>query len=84
MSDKRDMSGVLFKNGRKQTDSHPDYTGTCTINGEEFYMSAWLKTGKAGKFMSFAYKPKENRKDEPAPKQDAFGLAGDEQEDIPF
>lgn len=57
----RDMSGILFKNDRKEQPKHPDYTGSATINGKEFYMSAWLKDGAKGKFMSFAFKPKQER-----------------------
>jgi hypothetical protein len=57
----RDMSGILFKNDRKEKDSHPDYTGSATVDGIEYYMSAWLKTGQKGKFMSFAFKPKQER-----------------------
>ena len=48
---------------RKQQDTHADYQGTCTINGVEYYMNAWLKDGAKGKFMSFAFKPKEARTD---------------------
>ena len=58
MSEKRDNSGILFKNDRKQQDNHADYQGTCTINGVEYYMNAWLKDGAKGKFMSFSFKPK--------------------------
>lgn len=58
MSEKRDFSGILFKNDRKQQDNHADYQGTCMIGGIEYYMNAWLKDGAKGKFMSFAFKPK--------------------------
>ncbi len=81
MSEARDMSGILFKNDRKEKDSHPDYTGRATIDGVEYFMSAWIKDGAKGKFMSFSFKPKEatNAK----PKQDAF--AHSEHDDIiPF
>ena len=58
MSEKRDNSGILFKNDSKQQDTHADYQGTCTIGGVEYYMNAWLKDGAKGKFMSFSFKPK--------------------------
>ncbi len=45
MSEKRDNSGILFKNDRKQQDNHADYQGTCMIGGIEYYMNAWLKDG---------------------------------------
>ena len=34
--------GVLFKNDKKATDQHPDYTGNITIDGKEYYLSAWV------------------------------------------
>lgn len=70
MSERRDMSGILFKNDRKQQDTHADYQGTCTINGVEYYMNAWLKDGAKGKFMSFSFKPKKLPADQP--RQPAF------------
>lgn len=59
MSERRDFSGILFKNNRKQQDTHADYEGNCTIAGQEYWMNAWLKKDKNGNtFMSFAFKPK--------------------------
>jgi hypothetical protein len=51
--------GTLFKNDRKESDSHPDYKGSINVNGEELWLSAWIKDGKNGKFMSLSVKPKE-------------------------
>ena len=42
------MSGVLFKNNKKETDKHPDLTGNIVIGGEKYYLSAWSNTSKAG------------------------------------
>jgi hypothetical protein len=54
-----DNSGILFKNNRKDSDKHPDYTGTITVNGVEHWLSAWIKQGKKAKFMSLSIKPKD-------------------------
>ena len=61
------MRGILFKNDRKEKETHPDYKGSCEINGEEMWMSAWLKNGKNGTFMSFSFTPKEQPKKQSAP-----------------
>jgi hypothetical protein len=55
-----DNSGTLSKNDRKTEPKHADYTGSCTIEGKEFWMNAWIKDGQNGrKFMSFSFRPKE-------------------------
>ena len=50
----------LFKNQNKLKDTHPDYSGDGKdLGGNEIYVSAWLKEGKNGKFMSCSFKLKE-------------------------
>lgn len=51
--------GVLFKNDRKASENHPDYKGSINVAGEEFWLSAWIKEGGKGKFMSLSIQPKE-------------------------
>jgi hypothetical protein len=60
MMDKfKDNTGVLFKNDKKLNDNHPDYKGSITVNGVEYWISSWIKQGKNGKFMGLAVTPKE-------------------------
>lgn len=55
-------SGALFPNDRKTKQSHPDYKGTMTdADGQEFWISAWVKQGKKGEFLSLAFEKKEDR-----------------------
>lgn len=60
------LRGVLFKNDRKESDSHPDYKGSAEVDGVEYWLSAWIKTGANGKFMSLSFRAKEQPKNPPA------------------
>lgn len=53
------LSGSLFDNERKERDNQPDMTGSCKINGEEFWVSAWIKEGNKGSYLSLAFTEKE-------------------------
>lgn len=66
MSEQRDNSGILFKNDKKSTTAQPDYKGEIKINGVSYWLSAWIKDGKNGKFMSLAANPKEEQARQPA------------------
>lgn len=48
----KEGSGNLFKNTRKTSETHPDYTGSIMNNGKEHWLSAWVKEGKNGKYFS--------------------------------
>lgn len=77
----KDNSGSLFKNDRKETDNHPDYTGSALIDGTEYWQSAWLKKSKDGKtYMSFSYKPKNEDASPSKPRKEAPPPA----DDLPF
>lgn len=83
MSERRDNSGTLGKNQRREKDTHPEYNGKCVIEGREYWISAWVKEGQNGKFFSLAFKPKEQQRAQqpsrPAPPDDdPFS------DDIPF
>jgi hypothetical protein len=74
------LRGVLFKNDRKEKDSHPDYKGSCEIDGTEYWLSAWIKEGQKGKFMSLSFTEKEGQ-NAPAPPPQRQRMSND---DIPF
>ena len=57
--EKMNKSGVLFKNDKKDTEKHPDYKGNIMVDGQEYWLSAWIKEGKMGKFMGLAVSPRD-------------------------
>lgn len=67
----KEGSGSLFKNDRKVSENHPDYTGTILVNGKEHFLSAWVKEGKSGKFFSVSIgKEKLPKEAQVAPKKE--------------
>ena len=70
----------LFKNQEKKTDKHPDYKGDGKdLDGNEIWVSAWLKEGKSGKFMSCSFKLKD---EQAKPKAEKF--IDDDLDSVPF
>lgn len=65
---KRDNSGTLGANKRKEKDTHPSHTGQCQINGVDYWISAWVKEGDNGRFFSLSFKKKEPRGGSAGPK----------------
>lgn len=82
--------GALFKNDRKEKDTHPDLKGTINIDGVEYWLSGWSKvTQKGDKMLSLSVSPKEQQaapqraKAKPAPA--VVNTAGfDDDSDLPF
>ena len=81
-------TGVLFKNDRKEKDRDRDYNGdahtTCSCCGQEqaWWLSAWIKQGRKGKFLSLSLKAKDEKPAKPGAAATASAAVTDE--DIPF
>ena len=68
--EQKDMSGSLFRNNRKEKETHPDYSGTVRIDGHDMWISAWLREQKDGtKYFSLAFKRKDGTSARPLPEQ---------------
>lgn len=76
----KNNSGTLFTNSRKSKETHPDYTGKVKVNGKDMEISAWLKEGKNGKYLSLSFK--EPYVKPSTPPSDNFRI--DSKDDFPF
>ena len=84
--EQRDLSGSLFKNDKREKDTHPNLTGTVMIDGKEYWASGWTKERANGeKWISLAFKPKEARNGT-SPQMPAVGsyTSDDLDDDVPF
>lgn len=82
-------SGILRANQRKTKDTHPTHQGSINVEGKEYWLSAWVKTGRDGtklageRYFSLSVKPKDEQAPEqkpPARQEDNGGF----DDDIPF
>ena len=55
---KKNNSGTLGTNRRKEKETHPTHSGQCVIDGKEFWISAWVRESDHGRFFSLAFQPK--------------------------
>ena len=53
----REGNGSLFHNDKKGVDARPDYRGTLMVGGRQYKLSAWVKEGARGKFLSINAQP---------------------------
>ena len=74
--------GILSKNQNKTADNHPEYSGSINVDGTDYWLSAWIKEGKNGKFMGLALSPKEEQGQ--APQAKSSKKIEDMDDDIPF
>lgn len=88
--------GSIWKNEKKDKDTHPDFTGSLNVDGVEYWVSAWKrKDGASPKApaLSFSIKPKdEQQRQVPASQRAApkrpdpisSGRNDDMSDEIPF
>lgn len=89
MSDKQydnTNRGALFRNHRKEKDTHPDHQGTINVDGKDYWLSAWVKTSSkdGSKFFSLSVKPKEVNAPPREPADSTPAPSKDFDDDIPF
>lgn len=77
--------GAIFRNEKKESEKHPDMTGSLNVNGVEYYVSAWTKVSKKGqKFLSLSVKAKDSVAS-PALKEAKQAIDNDfDDDDLPF
>lgn len=81
-------TGMMMRNRNRETDKHPEFTGSINVDGVDFWLSAWVNTGKEGskiagqKYFHIKIKPKDSKpvgsKPSPAFNDSEFD------DDIPF
>ena len=60
--EQKNNRGGLWKNENKQTDSHPDFKGSITVDGKQYWLSGWKRSpdaNPAAPALSVAVTPKE-------------------------
>ena len=86
MENNKNNSGALFRNDKRETEKHPEYTGKITIEGVEYYLSAWVNEMRNGQ-KYFAIKATPKAATAPAttaPAQPQTSTIADPIDDLPF
>jgi hypothetical protein len=80
--EQKDNSGSLFKNDKREKDTHAHARGSAMIDGVEYYVDAWTNTASNGnKYQSLKFK----RKDQQAAQGGGFApVTVDLEDDCPF
>ena len=77
--------GALFKNTDKQEEREPDYNGSINVDGQDYWLAAWLKTSKKGqKYMSLSVRPKKAKEENAVPQETVSTAKDDLNDDIPW
>lgn len=77
--------GAIWKNGRKERDTQPDFTGGATVDGVEYWVSAWKRepgANPAAPALRFSFRRKQPVMEAPPPA--AHAQLAELDDDIPF
>ena len=76
--------GSIWRNERKTSDTHPDFTGTLNVDGVEYFVDAWKRKPDASEkapALSFKVKRKDKQGTSKPPRQQ---LPDDDLDGAPF
>ena len=81
----KENRGVLFRNKNKKSEKHSDYDGVLNVNGEQFWINAWINESKAGtKYFALTVRPKQAKGEKPPLKVVGGRDTADPDDEIPF
>ena len=64
-------TGSIFKNDKKEKDTHADYKGSALIDGVDYWISCWINETKDGqKYLKFSFDAKDEKVEKPAAVED--------------
>lgn len=80
----KDESGSLFRNKRREKDTHPTHKGSCKIAGVEYWISAWVNEAKSSgeKYFGLKFEAKEQQPGGARPQSQQAEQSFDD--DVPF
>jgi hypothetical protein len=76
--------GSIWKNDRKEKETHPDFTGSIDVEGVQYWVSAWRRKDGASEkapALSFSIKLKEGKQESGGNKK---RQSIDDDNDLPF
>jgi hypothetical protein len=87
----RTNRGSIWKNKKKEKDTHPDFTGSLNVDGVEYWVNAWRRKDDANPdapALTFSVRPKEAKADHqnerPAVRKSSAEMGRDLDDEIPF
>ena len=86
MSQQKDNSGALFKNDRRREGKEdPTHQGSCTIEGKDYWISAWVNESQkdGSRYFGLRFKPKDAKAAGAKPAEPEKAQA-EFDDDIPF
>lgn len=79
--------GSIWKNEKKETDKHPDFTGSLNVDGKDYWVSAWKRRPDASEkapALSFSVKPKDGAAPKHNQDEPRRPVKEDMDDEIPF
>jgi hypothetical protein len=64
--------GAIWKNEKKETDKHPDFTGSINVDGHDYWLNGWRRPADASAkapSMKFTVRRKDGKPQQQAPQQ---------------
>lgn len=81
--------GAIWKNEKKETEKHPDFTGSINVDGHDYWLSGWRRPADASEkapAMKFTVKRKDGKPQaaEPQPARSQQQRRAEMDDEIPF